>query len=111
MVSNIFTNTDKRRWWKYEELQGKPKTKAELRLAMPRNHADKFLDYCVLFFTKIYLSIRRIIMSSYIPLVLAFGSFWVSGYLAAIHQSFWSLATVVVGTILSLILGTYLGKE
>jgi len=101
MVSNIFNNTEKRRWWKYEDLQNKPKTKAENRLVMRRNYADKFLDYCVLFFTKVYLSIRRFVMSAVFPLVILSISLWLSGYLAAERLAFWSLLSVVIGVVVS----------
>ena len=104
MDNRIFNNTDKRRWWKYEELQIKWKAKTQSRLVLPSNHADKFIDFGVLFFTKIYLLLRRVIMYILTPIIIMLASFWLSGFLAAQRQSFWSLLAAVIGTIVALIL-------
>lgn len=106
----IFNNTDKRRWWKYEDLQSKQKSKAH-RLVTHRNYADKFLDLSLLLFTKIYLLIRRVIMYLLTPITVLILSFWVSGFLAAQRESFWSLLAIVVGVVGSLILANIMEKK
>lgn len=104
MVSNIFNNTERRRWWKYEDLQNKPKTKAENRLVMRRNYADKFLDYCVLFSRKNILYIKEFVMSQYFGIVVLVVSIWASGFLAAERMAFWSLLSIVLGFIIAMIM-------
>lgn len=104
MVSNIFTNTERRKWWKYEDINPAHKFKVIYK----PNYADKFLERCVAITKSI---IRSIAMSSFLPLAIMLSSVWASGFLAANKQSFWSLLVVVVGFIASFVIANIKEKN